>query len=112
MATLRQVRTFIQSLPEVTEQDHHGFPSFRVANKIFATLPDPLHLHVMLDEPEIQMAITLRPNAIEALRWGQRLAGVRLSITGVDKSFLSDLISLAWQRKAPRRLHPPPSAMV
>jgi hypothetical protein len=28
------------------EQDHHGFPSFRVQNRIFATLPNPHLLRV------------------------------------------------------------------
>ena len=109
MATLRQVRAFIESLPESTEQDHHGFPSFRVADKIFATLPDPQHLHIMLDEPEVQMAVALGPDAIEELRWGSRLAGVRVSLAGVSRDLLSDLVLLAWQRKAPRRLRLPPS---
>jgi hypothetical protein len=62
MATLQQVRKFIATLPEATEQDHHGFPSFRVADKIFATLPDPLHLHIMLAEPEVPRT-TMGPKA-------------------------------------------------
>jgi len=97
------------SLPEATEQDHHGFPSFRVAGKIFATLPDPRHLHIMLDEPEVQVAVALAPDAIEELRWGSRLAGVRVSLAGVSEDLLSDLVVLAWERKAPRRLRDPRS---
>jgi hypothetical protein len=94
-------------LPEVTEQDHHGFPSFRVANKIFATLPDPHHLHLMLNEPEVRMARDIGPDAFQELWWGQRLAGARVTLAAADPPFLADLMSLAWRRKAPRRLHPP-----
>ncbi|HEV3460901.1 MAG TPA: MmcQ/YjbR family DNA-binding protein [Candidatus Dormibacteraeota bacterium] len=38
MTTVRQLRRIALWLPEATEQDHHGRPSFRVRGKIFATL--------------------------------------------------------------------------
>ena len=50
MVTLAAARRLALSFPEATEQDHHGMPSFRVDGKIFATVPDDRHLHVMLDE--------------------------------------------------------------
>ena len=108
MATLQHVRKFIATLPEATEQDHHGFPSFRVANKIFATLPDSLHLHIMLAEPEVRMALEIDSAAFQELRWGQKLSGVRAEIKRADLRFLTDLISLAWSRKAPKSLLQPP----
>jgi hypothetical protein len=112
LATLRLVQKYISGLPEVTEQDHHGFPSFRVAGKIFATLPDPLHLHIMLPEPEVQVALVIDSTSLEELRWGQRIAGVRVDLRTADLRLLSDLISLAWRLKAPKRLlsvHPDPA---
>ena len=108
MATLQQVRKFIATLPEATEQDHHGFPSFRVANKIFVTLPDSLHLHIMLAEPDVWMALEIDSAAFQELRWGQKLSGVRVEIKRANLRFLTDLISLAWSRKAPKRLLQPP----
>lgn len=36
----QQVHAIALGFPEAVEQDHHGFPSFRVRSKIFATLPD------------------------------------------------------------------------
>ena len=108
MATLQQVRKFIATLPEATEQDHHGFPSFRVANKIFATLPDSLHLHIMLAEPEVRMALEIDSVAFQELRWGQKLSGVRAEIKKASFRVLADLISLAWSCKAPKRLLQPP----
>jgi hypothetical protein len=112
MATLRQIHQFIATLPDATEQDHHGFPSFRVANKIFATLPDSHHLHIMLAEPEVRMALEIDSVAFQELRWGQKLSGVRVEIQKANLPFLVDLISLAWSRKAPKSLlqHPPDTA--
>jgi hypothetical protein len=46
MATTDEARRMALALPESTEADHHGFPSFRVRGKIFATLPDESHLNV------------------------------------------------------------------
>ena len=104
MVTLRAVRTFAISLPEVTEQDHHGFPSFRVRNKIFVTVPGPLHIHVMLDEPEVRMAAASAPQAFAELWWGKRLAGVRVTLAAAPSRLLTTLITEAWRRRAPRLL--------
>jgi hypothetical protein len=104
MATLRHVRTFALSLPEVTEQDHHGFPSFRVSDRIFATVPDALHLHIMLDESEVHMAVVSAPEAFEELWWGKRLAGVRVTFAAAAPRILTELLTEAWRRRAPRRL--------
>jgi len=41
---LAQARSLALSLPEATEQDHHGMPSFRVRGKIYATVPDDEHI--------------------------------------------------------------------
>ena len=42
-------RRLALSLPDSVEQDHHGFPSYRVDGKIFATHPDEDHLLVLLE---------------------------------------------------------------
>lgn len=57
MISRQRVRELALALPESTEQDHHGRPSFRVAGKIFATLWDEDHMNVMLDEPGILTAV-------------------------------------------------------
>ena len=50
MLSVDDARRLALALPEATEQDHHGRPSFRVAGRIFSTLWDEAHLNVMLDE--------------------------------------------------------------
>jgi hypothetical protein len=99
-----EVRRLALSLPEAVEKGHHGIPSFRVANKIFATVPDNEHLHVMVGPDEADMAVSTAPRAFEELWWGERRAGVRVTLAEADRDLLSVLLSEAWRRKAPRRL--------
>jgi hypothetical protein len=86
------------------EQDHHGRPSFRVAEKIFATLWDEEHMNVMLDEGGIRMAVESDPEAFEEVWWGKRLAAVRVNLSRVDTEALRQLLEEAWELRAPRRL--------
>ncbi len=104
MTKVSDVRRLALALPEAHEADHHGFPSFRVEDKIFATLPDDEHLHVMLDQEETREAVDLDPLAIEELMWGKKLAGVRVALAEVDRALVAELLRKAWRRKAPRRL--------
>jgi hypothetical protein len=99
-----QARELALSLPEAVEQDHHGRPSFRVANKIFATLRDEDHMNVMLDEGGIRTAIHGEPNAFEEVWWGKRLAAVRVDLGRVEAETLRELLEEAWELRAPKRL--------
>ena len=104
MISPEDARRLALALPEAVEQDHHGRPSFRVGGKIFATLWDPEHLNVMLDEGGILTAVDARPEACEPVRWGKRLAAVRVDLTRADSELLADLLDDAWETKAPARL--------
>ncbi len=103
-----QARRLALALPEAAESDHHGRPSFRVAGKIFATLWDEDHMNVMLDEPGILTAVTHLPEACAEVRWGKRLAAVRVTLEAVEPDQLAELLTDAWERRAPRRLVPSP----
>jgi len=100
------VRRMSLALPEAVEADHHGFSSFRVAGRIFATLPDDEHLHVMLGEDEARRAAAAS-RACEELYWGRRLAGVRVTLAAADGRSIEALLRSAWSGKAPRRLARP-----
>lgn len=104
MVGVQELRRLALGLPEAAEQDHHGFPSFRVRGKIFATLPDDEHLNVMLDADGIEQAVRADPACTEALRWGKRLAAVRITLALADVQVVAELLWDAWQRKAPVRL--------
>jgi hypothetical protein len=99
-----EARRLALALPEATEQDHHGRPSFRVGGKIFATLWDDEHLNVMLDEPGIRTALEEHRGATEEVWWGKRLAAVRVHLPAVEPDELRELLADAWEAKAPRRL--------
>jgi hypothetical protein len=87
------------SLPEAVEQDHHGRPSFRVGGKIFATLWNDERMNVMLDEGGILTAIDSAPDACEQVWWGKRLSAVGVSLSRVDRQFLEELLTDAWELK-------------
>ena len=93
-------------MPEVIEQDHHGRPSFRVGGKIFATLWDEDRMNIMLDEGGILTAVERAPDCCEPVWWGKRLAAVGVTLSRVDHEFLRELLSDAWEEKAPRRVSP------
>lgn len=94
------VRTLALALPGATEQDHHGFPSFRVGGKIFATLPSAEHLHVMLDEDDILAEIEAHPESCEGKMWGKKLSALRVTIGSATKGQLKDWLTDAWQRRS------------
>jgi hypothetical protein len=99
-----EARQIALALPDAVEQDHHGRPSFRVAGKIFATQWDAEHMNVMLDEGGILTALDAHPEVCEPVRWGKRLAAVRVELGRADLELLRDLLTDAWETKAPARL--------
>jgi len=102
--TAAQARRLALALPEAVEQDHHGRASFWVDGKIFATQWDEHHMNVMLDEGGILTAVQAKPGTCTEVRWGKRLAAVRVDLRRADEAFLADLLTDAWERRAPKRL--------
>src|ERR1035438_841809 len=98
MATLDQVRKLALSLPEANEQDHHGMSSYRVREKIFATVPDDDHIRIMVDEPEILAAVARHPTLCEKFYWGRRLACVVVTFGSASPELLRELLTEAWLR--------------
>lgn len=102
--TTAQARRIALALPEAVEQDHHGRPSFRVGGRIFATLWTADRMNVMVDEDGIRTAVERAPETCEPVWWGKRLAAVAVTLSAADRSFLDELLTDAWEGKAPRRL--------
>jgi hypothetical protein len=98
------VRALALALPETTEQPHFERTSFRVAGKIFATMPpDGETANVLLGEEDARAAAEAT-DGVELLWWGRRLSGVRVVLGKVDPQVLSELLEDAWYRRAPRRI--------
>jgi hypothetical protein len=99
-----EARSLALSVPESVEQDHHGRPSFRVAGKIFATLWSNERMNVMLGERGIRTALFRALDGCEEVWWGKRLAAAGVTLARVDSELLQELLTDAWEQKAPRRL--------
>jgi hypothetical protein len=108
MVSRDEARRLALALPEAVEQDHHGFPSFRVGGKIFATLRDEGYMNVMLDEGGIRTAVERELETCEEVWWGKRLAAVRVDLGRADADLLASLLEDAWEGKAPSRLRDAP----
>jgi hypothetical protein len=99
--TEEQARALALALPEVTEADHHGRPSFRLGTTVLATLWAPGILNVMVGESEARAA---EGGAVSLLWWGERLSGVRVDLAAADEATVAGLLDEAWTRRAPARL--------
>lgn len=99
--TLARARKIALGLPETTEQDHHGIPSFRVGKKIFATVPDAHHVRVMLDEEGIRAAVAEYPDCCAPGYWGKRLACAVIDLDATEPALVRELLTDAWIGKAP-----------
>lgn len=102
MVSVEQARRLALVLPETVERDHHGRPSFRVAGRIFATIWDPEHVNVMLDEAGVMTAVQAQPDICAEVWWGKRLAAVRVDLRRADAKRLAGLLTDAWEGKAVR----------
>jgi hypothetical protein len=102
------VRELALALPGSFEADHWGNPSFRVGGKIFATLPDPKYLNVMIDPFDVEAAIR-ENDALTPLHWGKQVAGVQVTLAKAPRKLVAVLLESAWRRRAPRGLLSSPS---
>jgi len=91
------VRRLALALDGTEERDHHGKPSFRTRRRIFATLPDETHLHVMLPEEGIRGAVAEWPAWTEEMWWGRRLAALRVDLVSCDAGVVAELVEDAWR---------------
>lgn len=115
MSTAEHARAFALELPETEEASHFGKADFRVADKVFGSLPRPGRMNLRLDPGEQAALVATSPETFEPApgSWGrQGWTGVELALVPEDE--LRELVLSAWLRRAPRRLakayeaaHPP-----
>jgi hypothetical protein len=102
---IAQVRRYALSLPEVTEEPHFEYSSFRVRGKIFVTVPpDGKHVHIFVGDDEREVAGELHSSFVEPLIWGGKARGLRVNLSNATPSVLNRLVLAAWVRKAPKKL--------
>jgi hypothetical protein len=99
------IRKHALSLPEVTEEPHFDYTSFRVRGKIFATVPpDEKHVHVFVAEEHRKPFMAMYSTYICKLTWGKKVIGLRVALADAEPAVVKQLVSFAWQNKAPKSL--------
>ncbi len=103
--SLATVRTLALGLPEAAEAPHHDMTSFRVAGKIFATVPpEGDRVHVFVAEDEVAAYRVEFPDAVEELWWGKKLSGCRVVLQKADRALVRELLTESWRRRAPKKV--------
>ena len=99
------VRRLALSLPETAEAPHHDMTSFRVAGKIFATIPPGGgRVHVFVGEEEVAASCAEYPAAVDELWWGTRRRGCRVLLGEATVPLVRELLVEAWRRRAPKKV--------
>jgi hypothetical protein len=102
--TAATVRRLALSLPETSEEPHHEMTSFRVASKIFATMPPAGgRVHVFVDEETVASYCAEFAGTVEELWWGKKLSGCRVHLGRTRVALVRELLIESWRRRAPRR---------
>jgi hypothetical protein len=105
LVKLIDARRLAMSLPEVTEEPHFEYTSFRVRGKIFATAPPGgRYLHIFVADEDRELPLLMQPDVIEKLWWGGKVRGLRVTLHDAKMPIVARLIKKAWSRKAPKAL--------
>ena len=106
MISIEQARKAALSLPETEEKPHFHLTSFRVKNKIFATIhADKNHVMVKLSAIDQSVFCAYNKEVIFPVPggWGKKGATF-IDLKKVKKSMLLDALSTAWKTTAPPKL--------
>jgi hypothetical protein len=104
---LAEVRRFALSLPEVTEEPHFHYSSFRICGKMMVTVPpEQTHIHIFVGDEQREPALELHAAFIEKLFWAGKVRGLRVSLARAEPAVVKSLVRAAWESKAPKRLLP------
>jgi hypothetical protein len=99
------VRRIALALPESAEAPHHEMTSFRVAGRIFATMPpEGGRVHVFIGPDEVGAYCAEFPGVVEELWWGKKLSGCRVLLGGANAALLRELLTESWRRRAPAKV--------
>lgn len=106
MVTIEQARNAALALPQAEERPHFHLTSFRIKNKIFATIhADKNYLMVSLTPIEQSVFCSYDKDVIFPVPggWGKKGATF-INLKKVRKSMMNDALKTAWKTKAPSKL--------
>lgn len=106
MSTEEDVRRIATDLPEVTERPAYGTPAFYVAGTIFARLHDLPGVLVCwrADLQDRQELLDSDPDAFFTTDHYRDHPSVLVRLERVGPGELAELLTEAWEARAPRRL--------
>jgi hypothetical protein len=106
MQDAEDVRRIALSLPDTTEKIAWSMPTFRVAQKMFATLPeDETSMAVRCPKEERDELVLAEPEKFWIADHETQFAWVRVRLAAVgDEAELRDIIADSWRQVAPTRL--------
>ena len=115
MITADEVRRLALSLPGAVEVETWGHPTFRVRDKIFASLgPDGVGGGVKTSLEEQSLLISSDAESFSVADYVGRFGWVDVKLATVDAEVMRSIVVEAWRRTAPKRLvkeydarHPP-----
>ena len=104
MTTADELRRAALSLPEAEERETWGHPTFRVRDKMFATLSDDGRSAGIKTTREEQTALVAAdPETFGVPAYVGRHGWVSIQLATVDPTELGELVVEAWRQTAPRR---------
>ncbi|KAB2975908.1 MmcQ/YjbR family DNA-binding protein [Streptomyces sp. SS1-1] len=106
MPDAEDVRRIALSLPDTTEKIAWSMPTFRVAGKMFATLPeDETSLAVRCPKEERDELVLAEPEKFWIADHEAQFAWVRARIAALDdEDELRAVLADSWRQAAPTRL--------
>lgn len=106
MPDAHDVRRIALSLPDTTEKIAWSMPTFRVAGKMFATLPeDETSIAVRCPKEERDELVLAEPEKFWIAGHEAQFAWVRARLAALeDEDELRDILADSWRQAAPTRL--------
>ncbi|MGW2823901.1 MmcQ/YjbR family DNA-binding protein [Streptomyces sp. NPDC001443] len=106
MPDAEDVRRIALSLPDTTEKTAWNMPTFRVAGKMFATLPeDETSMAVRCPKEEREELVLAEPGKFWIAGHEAQFAWVRTRLAALeDEGELRDILADSWRQAASPRL--------
>ncbi|MFD9885678.1 MmcQ/YjbR family DNA-binding protein [Streptomyces alboflavus] len=105
MVNADDVRRTALALPDTTEKLAWSMPTFRVAGKMFVTLPEEeTSIAVRCPKLERDELVLAEPDKFWIADHEAGFAWVRVRLKAIDQEELSDILADSWRQAAPPRL--------
>jgi hypothetical protein len=104
MITAERACAIFLEMPVVVAGNYHGYPDFRVNNKMFATIPPGRFFANLKVGKEEQFMLSTRKKVFSIPEGGERGGWIGVRLTEIDEAHFTELVWKAWRNTAPPRL--------